>query len=350
MFPFDAATLRVRGPVERAIQQPTITGVASAWAAKRETHSASLLWGTAALLALGALYEIPPIGGGPQRIDDVSVHSAAPPAAAAAPGPAPVQPEMKAVSNTPPAAEVPNSEAPIPYFEAPDRTYSLPPVVPEPQAAPPPKQLAVNVPTLNSESAPAAAAPTSPPALALAAASVPSPAPELQPTPPSPPKPDSPPVFARNSAPLPARASVSAPEPAPPSASAKSVLVEVSLEPREPSGLKRIAGHVPLLGHLPPFRNETGRDFVSARPAASLKPRVPASMTRSLEGEIAVDVVVSIDNQGFVKNTEIIKGADTSLAMLAADTVRSAPWEPAHSGDHNVAMDMVVHYRFNPAE
>jgi outer membrane biosynthesis protein TonB len=145
-------------------------------------------------------------------------------------------------------------------------------------------------------------------------------------------------------------ASVSAPEPVPPAASVKGVLVEVSLEPREPSGLKRIAGHVPLLGHLHPFRNEPGRDFVSARPAASLKPRVPASMTRSLEGEIAVDVVVSIDNQGLVKNTEITKGAETSLAMLAADAVRSAPWEPAHSGDHNVAMDMVVHYRFNPAE
>jgi hypothetical protein len=356
MFPFDAATLRVQGPVEQKIQQPAITGVASAWASKLETHSASLLLGTAALLALAAIYEIPPNSGGAQRIDDVSVHSAAPPTAATA-RPALVQPEMKAVSNTPPAAEIPNSEVPNTYVEAPDRTYSLSPVVrspsdiSEPQAASPAMQLAPNVqPTLNTELAPAAVAPISPPAPALPAASVSSPAPEVQPAPISPPASDSPPAFARNSASLPARTSVSAPEPVPPVAPVKGVLVEVSLEPREPSGLKRIAGHVPLLGHLHPFRNETGRDFVSARPAASLKPRVPASMTRSLEGEIAVDVVVSIDNQGLVKNTEITKGAETSLAMLAADAVRSAPWEPAHSGDRNVAMDMVVHYRFNPAE
>ena len=73
-------------------------------------------------------------------------------------------------------------------------------------------------------------------------------------------------------------------------------------------------------------------------------------MTLHLEGEIAVDIVVSIDNQGLVKKTEITKGAETSLAMFAADAVRSVPWEPARSGDHNVAMDIVVHYRFNPAE
>ena len=131
----------------------------------------------------------------------------------------------------------------------------------------------------------------------------------------------------------------------------------MSLEPREPSGLKRVAGHVgqvaghvPLLGRLRPFRNEAGKDFVSARPAASLRPRVPASMSQNLAGEVTVDVLVSIDNQGLVKNTEITRGGETSLAVLAADAVRSAPWEPARSGDHNVGMDMVVHYRFNPEE
>ncbi len=124
----------------------------------------------------------------------------------------------------------------------------------------------------------------------------------------------------------------------------------MSLEPKEPSGLKRIAGHVPLLDHLHSLHNETGGDFVSARPAASLKPRVPSDMFRGLPGDIAVDVVVSIDKQGTVRNTEITKGAETPLGTLAAATVRSIPWEPARSGDHNVAMDVVVHYHFNAGE
>jgi len=320
MFPFDAATLRVQGPVEQEIQQAT--GVARAWAIKLNTHSPSLLLGTAALLALAAIYGISLNRGGGARIADVSVHSAVPPAAAATPRAALVQAGIKAVSNTPPAAEIPNT-----HGETPDRAYSLPPVIrsvsdiSEPEAASPATPVAANVqPMLNRELAAVTFSPFSPPAQALPTEVVSSPAPEVQ------------------------------PESVSPVASVKGVLVEVSLEPREPSGIKRIAGHVPLLGDLHAFRNETGRDFVSARPAASLKPRVPASMTRNLQGEIAVDVVVSIDNQGLVKNTEVTKGAETVLAMLAADAVRSAPWEPAHSGDHNVAMDMVVHYRFNPAE
>jgi hypothetical protein len=36
--------------------------------------------------------------------------------------------------------------------------------------------------------------------------------------------------------------------------------------------------------------------------------------------------------------------------MLAANTARSVPWDPARSGDRNVAMEVVVHYRFNPRE
>ena len=242
MFPFDAATLRVQGPVKHEIQQPTIRGVASAWASKLETHSASLLLGTAALLALAAIYEIPPNRGGAQGIADVSVHSAAPPTVAATPRPALVQTEMKTVLNTPPAAEISNSEVPnadVPntHVEAPDRAYSLPPVlrssadISEPQAASPATPVAANVqPTLSRESATVAVAPISPAAPVLPTASVSSPGPEVPPAPISPPKSDSPPASARDSASLPAR-SVSAPEPVAPPASGKGVLVEVSLEP-----------------------------------------------------------------------------------------------------------------------
>jgi outer membrane biosynthesis protein TonB len=109
--------------------------------------------------------------------------------------------------------------------------------------------------------------------------------------------------------------------------------------------LKRIASHVPLLGHLHP-----AADYTPAHPAASLSPHLPPYIAQNLSSEVAVDVLVQLDKRGAVKNTEVTKGAGTGLAMLAADTAGSVPWEPARSGDRNVPMDVVVHYRFNPSE
>jgi outer membrane biosynthesis protein TonB len=128
----------------------------------------------------------------------------------------------------------------------------------------------------------------------------------------------------------------------------RNVNVDVVLEYKEPMGLKRMAGRIPLLGHLQTFRNENG--FSPPRPTAPLRPRIPADVSRSLSGEVSVDVVVTIDKSGAVKNTEITKGAGTGLATLAADTAGSVPWEPARSGDRTVATNVVLHYRFNPAQ
>jgi hypothetical protein len=358
MFPFDAATLHVQGPLEHETTAPAITGKLWAWASMLKMPSASLAWGTAAILAVAMAYQFHPGSGGAQRTGNIYVNSTAAvgtPDASRAPAPAPAgshadSSALPAVFQDVPDTDVPktdssNTGVPDSGFDRPNQTHSFttaarsPFGVSEPQPASPQTQSASKVQqTLNGEPAPVAVTPALPPAFVSQID------PALPPAPVLPPAPDSPPASARIST------AFSSPEPVAPVASVKSVTIDVSLEPREPSGLKRIAGHVPLLGHLHPFRNETGRDFVSARPAASLRPRVPANMTRSIEGEIAVDVVVSIDNQGLVRNTEITKGGETSLALLAADAVRSAPWEPAHSGDHNVAMDIVVHYRFNPAE
>ncbi len=332
-FSFDAAMLRVQGPVETTLV-PAITS--NEWrASKLKPLAVSLLWGTAAVLALAMAYKLDPTSvlnrtGAPRRIGTLAVNSPSPAQTPVASlRPPPVQPEMRAVPEVPAKfPEVPPVSAWV-SPEGPSQTYS-PPFAPPPAdavppAVPPPVQPAIEVPlTVNGEFPPTAAA--LPPAPVAIATTV------------SPP------------------AAVPAPEPVAPVASVKSVIVDktvtvdVSLEAREPSGIKRIAGHVPLLGRLHPFRNETGRNFVSARPAASLRPRVPVNMTQSIEGQIAVDVVVSIDDQGLVRNTEITRGAETGLAMLAVDTVRSIPWEPARSGDHNVPVDMVVHYRFNPVE
>jgi len=346
MFPFDAATLRVQGPIEsepvdHEIVVSPIISKAWAGASKLKIHADSLVWGVAAILALAVAYQFGRAPAGAQRIDPAAVNSG-PPAARS-----PVQPEVQDGSNAPPevsqevSPEVPGIGIEGPYEPspfAPEVRSSSRLSEPKPETPPIQPATSVPVPLKSPEPAPVAVAPALPT----------EPIAPVAPDPPSGP--------ARVAASPLAPALVPAPAPVETVVSARgSVTVDVRLEPKEPSELKsselkRIAGHVPLLGHLHPFRNEAGKDFVSARPAASLKPRVPDNITRSLSGEISVDVLVTIDDRGLVKNTEITKGAETRLAILAADTVRSVPWEPARAGDRNVPMNMVVHYHFNPAE
>jgi hypothetical protein len=146
------------------------------------------------------------------------------------------------------------------------------------------------------------------------------------------------------------------PEPAvlaPPARS--SVSVDVSIEPKEEGALKRVArkvptavGHVPLLGRLPGLRRDRDENVVAARPYADLSPRIPAEVSRKLAERVEVDVDASIDDQGAVRNTEVVRGDDAQLAVLAENAVRASHWKPARSGDRNVAMSVVVRYRFNP--
>jgi hypothetical protein len=151
--------------------------------------------------------------------------------------------------------------------------------------------------------------------------------------------------------PAPAPSMVPAPIPVPAAAAAeRNVTVEITLDSRVPFGLKRITSHIPLLGHLRPFRSEGGDSFTPARPAASIRPRLPASIALNLLEETSVDVAVSIDKHGTVKKTEVIGGAGTGLDKLAVGTVASAPWEPARFGDRVIATEMVIHYRFSPLQ
>jgi flagellar motor protein MotB len=103
IFPFDAATLRVQGPVEQEISASeqeipasTITGNARAWASELKKSSASLLWGTAAAIVGLALVPVFHLGIGPESTtpDRTSFSR---------PLPAPLQPKSRAVSSTPPA-------------------------------------------------------------------------------------------------------------------------------------------------------------------------------------------------------------------------------------------------------
>lgn len=122
------------------------------------------------------------------------------------------------------------------------------------------------------------------------------------------------------------------------------VAVSVRLEQRGSGDIRKVISHVPLLGRT--FHGEGGNNYSAARPVRPLEPRVPESLARYVVGYVDVDVRLSLDKHGAVRNAEILSGQGSELAGLAANSATSAMWEPAYEGDHPVASDIVVHYRF----
>jgi hypothetical protein len=341
MFPFDAATLRIQGPIDHQTHGPATVGKApqsgidatklvDAWEIARSTAVSgrnlrglqgnqglagrlkapptALLWGAVAVISAIAMVAVFQHGRNqaPRKATVVSPHSGIPRRtqfASVQPAPlAPSQPDFQPETDAPPAIFQDDPDVQV-LRPGPRRSRSG---IAKSQPAPPPKPLLLPI--------------------------------EVQP--------DTTPESA-SVRPLPP---VTAPTRLPAPVVERSVIVAVSLEAREPTGLRRIAGRIPLLRHLQPFRGETGSGFTPARPSAPIEPRVPADVALNLSQEISVDVVVSIDKQGNVKNTAVIKGAGTGLGMLAADSAGLAAWEPARSDNRNVATDVVVHYRFGPAQ
>jgi len=122
------------------------------------------------------------------------------------------------------------------------------------------------------------------------------------------------------------------------------VAVSVHVEHRNSGEVRKVVSHVPLLGRS--FHGSAGDNFSPARPVRPLEPRVPESLARYVVGDVDVDVKLSLDKHGAVRNAEILNGMGSELASLAANSATSAMWEPAYDGDRPVASDVVIHYRF----
>jgi hypothetical protein len=170
----------------------------------------------------------------------------------------------------------------------------------------------------------------------LIAAAVPPPAPPPRATEPEPkPAMEAPPVLV----------------PVPPPAitiHARSVAVSISVEPKQSSELKKVVSRLPLLGRS--FRADGGTDYSPAHPTHPLAPHVPQMIAEDLSREVSIDVKVSIDKHGSVKNAQVLNGGNSMLANLAANTAETTSWEPAKQGDRSVSSDVIVHYRFSPAQ
>jgi hypothetical protein len=124
-------------------------------------------------------------------------------------------------------------------------------------------------------------------------------------------------------------------------------MVNIRLEPRPPSEMHKVISHIPLFGRMGPLRYREGEtDFQGPRPAHSLEPKVPGFMVENLKKPVDVDVLVSIDKTGHVKDAEVLEGAGTGFGSLAADRAAAIEWEPAHVGNKPVASQVVAHYHF----
>ncbi len=129
---------------------------------------------------------------------------------------------------------------------------------------------------------------------------------------------------------------------------ARSVAVAVSVETKQSSELKRVVSHLPLFGRS--FHGEGGTDFSPAHPTRPLDPHVPQMLAENLSREVSIDVKLSIDKNGSVKNAQVLNGSKSDFANLAADSAQTTSWEPAKQGDRTVSSDVIVHYRFSPAQ
>jgi len=141
-------------------------------------------------------------------------------------------------------------------------------------------------------------------------------------------------------------------EPPPKPVHEKSVLVAIRMESRinraeAESSLRKIAGHVPLLGH--PFRRKDA-DFTPAHTDQRLEPRVPRQLAQELNGEVEIDVRVAIDPTGAVTNTQLLRGSGTTLGNLAAASASSIVWQPAKVEDRPIPSEMIIHYFFRASD
>jgi len=139
-----------------------------------------------------------------------------------------------------------------------------------------------------------------------------------------------------------------APAPLPPSipVRTRSVAISISVEPKQPSELKKVVSRLPLLGRS--FHAEGGADYSPARPTRPLEPHIPQMLADDLSREVSIDVKVSIDKHGSVKSAQVLNGSKSQFANLAANTAETTSWEPAKQGDRTVPSDVIVHYRFSP--
>jgi hypothetical protein len=130
------------------------------------------------------------------------------------------------------------------------------------------------------------------------------------------------------------------------------IMSEVTYEPAEESGLRRVISKIPLVRSLQKNSSKDGDRFVPAKPVRRVQPSVPAKLHRELDREIPIDVRVYIDESGIVWRKEIVASdvPDQRFVTLAMNAAEKWDFKPARLNDRNVSSEMILHFRFKNAD
>jgi TonB family protein len=125
----------------------------------------------------------------------------------------------------------------------------------------------------------------------------------------------------------------------------------VAFEPVAPSLWRRAIAHIPGVRAIQRNQFKAGEHFVAARPARYAPPTVPERVASRLRRETPIDLKVRIGENGRVSDLEILPSSlDPELTRIAADAAERWHFTPANLNQHPVASDMILHFRFHPAE
>lgn len=149
---------------------------------------------------------------------------------------------------------------------------------------------------------------------------------------------------------------VAALEPSRPKVESRPVVKEafpiatVAIEPVEESGFRKAVQTIPGLRALQ-RKYKAGDRFTPAKAIQKVTPTIPAALRKDINGEVPVDLRVSIDEEGNIFRTEVLPGnADNRLLNLAADAAKRWRFEPARIDSKPVSSKVVLHFTFkNPA-
>jgi len=107
---------------------------------------------------------------------------------------------------------------------------------------------------------------------------------------------------------------------------------------------------VPLMRRLQRSRYRNGDGFLPPKAVREVLPRVPARLARELPPNSRVDLKVSLDANGTVREIDLVSpGGDERLAKIGADALRQWRWEPARLRDKPIPCDLLATLNFrNP--
>jgi protein TonB len=127
-------------------------------------------------------------------------------------------------------------------------------------------------------------------------------------------------------------------------------VVSISTQPYPSSRVRDWMSKVPLMRKLQRNRYH-GDGFVPPKTVREVLPHVPARLAHDLPGESRVDLKLSVDANGTVREIDLVSGGgDERLAKIAAEALRQWRFEPARFRDRAVPCDLLATLNFrNPA-